>query len=123
MKNLSKLNLTSIAFPSIGSGSLKYPPELVCHTFLYGLYPLIEKSQVQIKLVVYQQDTQIIKVHSFDKSIINCIFLINEMSLKEFKKQFDLFEEEILEYQKYSKNLPLNSGLKKLARDQASKRL
>lgn len=62
----SAKNHTSIAFPTLGTGTLNYPPEKVAHTMFkaardfFALMP--HSSLKEVNIVCFPKDAKIIKV-------------------------------------------------------------
>lgn len=75
-----KQNLSSIAFPAMGTGKLAYPRDMVaeemCKSVLNFTKGNPNTSLKQVLFVVYEQDTQTIQVHLiFSPSICQSVCL------------------------------------------------
>ncbi len=68
-------NLDSISFPALGTGSLKYPIEIVAHTMVSTCYNFLNNNKnygCSINLVISDEFPDILRVNSS-----NCYFSIN----------------------------------------------
>lgn len=73
-----KQNLSSIAFPAMGTGKLGYPRDMVaeemCNSVLNFSKENLNTSLKKVLFVVYEKDTPAIKVHLIFNTF-NCLFV------------------------------------------------
>lgn len=74
LEESQKQNLSSIAFPAMGTGNLGYPRDMVaeemCNSVINFSKGNPKTSLKQVLFVVYEKDTQTIQVHLiFNQSI------------------------------------------------------
>ena len=98
MEQLKQDNLKSLSFPTIGTGTLKYPPHFVAKTFIKNIMLFLKvhhSIQFDINIVVYESDFEILK--AFENEILN---FESEYSseiknfLKKNSREVDLIKEE-----------------------------
>ena len=69
-----ELNLKSIAFPAIGTGTLAYPVDLVASEMFQAAKDFCvnkPNANITVTIVVYNQDTNMIKVYAtFNTKVI-----------------------------------------------------
>ena len=69
MHTLSKMNLKRIALPAIGTGTLKFPADLVAKVSLQTVVDFVRlqnsTNKFQVNFVIYEQDLAVLKVNLF----------------------------------------------------------
>lgn len=84
-------NQKSIAFPSLGTGLLKYPPALVANIMVETcMIFLINQSNITIKIVIFDEDNNVLKVY-LNKALIKSNFFktfLFRILKKNFRFQF-----------------------------------
>jgi poly [ADP-ribose] polymerase 10/14/15 len=78
LNELSKMNLSSIAIPSIGAGGLGYPANLVAKISLSSIISYLNlnrKKKLNVKIIIYKNDIEIFQVIFFLNSFLKFLMI------------------------------------------------
>ena len=72
LNELTRMNYTSIAIPSIGAGGLAHPAQLVAKSTLASIVSFLNlnrKKKLNVNIVIYENDIEIFQVWNFYDSL------------------------------------------------------